>query len=307
VNRSALLVLTAAVLWGTTGTAQALGPAAASPVAVGTVRVVLGGGLLTLLALRSRMGRPRRVTARQATAAILSAATVAAYQPAFFAGVERAGVALGTIVTIGSAPAITGILARLLGSRPPRGWGAATLLATTGCALLVAAPGEQRLDPLGLGFALAAGASYAVYTVGAKYLLDVGWGPGVVMGVAFGGGALLAAPLLLGLDLAWLGGPRGLAAAAWLSLATMGIAYTLFGRGLAGLAPSSVATLSLAEPLTATTLGVVVLGERLGAAGLAGAGLVLAGLMVLARAGMPCAGGGGGVKPPPARASGSTP
>ena len=41
-------------------------------------------------------------------------------------------------------------------------------------------------------------------------------------------------------------------------------------------------TLVLAEPLTATVLGVVVLDERVGTGGLLGAVLVLAGLAVLA-------------------------
>ena len=42
-------VLLAAVCFGTTGTAQALGPAA-SPVAVGAARIVLGGALLVAIA-----------------------------------------------------------------------------------------------------------------------------------------------------------------------------------------------------------------------------------------------------------------
>lgn len=302
--RPALLILAAAVLWGTTGTAQALGPAGASPVAVGAVRLVLGGAVLALLALSAGRVRPGR---GELAAAVVSAAAVAAYQPAFFAGVQRAGVALGTVVAIGSAPALTGLLSWLLGARPARAWGLATLLAVAGCALLVAARGGEAADPVGLAFALGAGAAYAVYTVGAKALLDSGWRPATVMGAAFGGGAVLAAPLLPGADLTWLAQPRGLAMAAWLSLATMGLAYVLFGRGLAGLAPPSAATLSLAEPLTAATLGIVVLGERPGAVQFAGAALVLAGLVVLARPGVPRAGGGGGVSPPPARAGGATP
>ena len=51
--RPELLIVGAAVLWGTTGTAQDLGDVGASPVAVGTLRILLGGVLLTLLAAAS--------------------------------------------------------------------------------------------------------------------------------------------------------------------------------------------------------------------------------------------------------------
>src|SRR5205823_843568 len=57
VARSSILI--AAVLFGTTGTAQALGPAGLSPLSVGAARVVIGGGILGLLALA--VARPRPV------------------------------------------------------------------------------------------------------------------------------------------------------------------------------------------------------------------------------------------------------
>jgi drug/metabolite transporter, DME family len=51
-----LYVLLAAVCFGTTGTAQALGPAAA-PVTVGAARIAIGGALLLLVA-RAGAGGP---------------------------------------------------------------------------------------------------------------------------------------------------------------------------------------------------------------------------------------------------------
>ena len=56
----------------------------------------------------------------------------------------------------------------------------------------------------------------------------------------------------------------------------------LFARGLRELTPGETATLTLAEPLTATGLGVLALGERPGAVAAIGAALVLAGLLALA-------------------------
>jgi len=53
----ALFILAATLLWGTTGTAQALAPAGANPVALGALRVAIGGGALLLLALCRRSFR----------------------------------------------------------------------------------------------------------------------------------------------------------------------------------------------------------------------------------------------------------
>src|SRR5690606_41636229 len=101
------LVLLAAVLWGTTGTAQALAPADASPFAVGAARVFIGGTALLLIAWRRRQLRGRTW---HRGAAVAAAAAVAAYQVCFFAGVAATGVATGTLVAIGSAPVFAGLL-----------------------------------------------------------------------------------------------------------------------------------------------------------------------------------------------------
>src|SRR5207249_3194221 len=81
---------------------------------------------------------------------------------------------------------------------------------------------------------------------------------------AFGGGAVLLIPVLLLVDMSWLSDPRGYAVVLWLGLAATAVAYILFTRALTRLPVSYGATLSLAEPLTASLLGVLVLGERLG-------------------------------------------
>ena len=91
-------VLLAAVCFGTTGTAQALGPSAAPSRGSRPDRV--GGALLLLVA--RRCPAPPRVAAAGAG---LIAVAIAVYQLAFFAAVERTGVAVGTVVALGSAPA----------------------------------------------------------------------------------------------------------------------------------------------------------------------------------------------------------
>lgn len=275
-------VLAAAVLFGTTGTAQALGPDGTTPLAVGAARLLVGG--LALLAVLPLLGhRLGEATALWRTpVGVAAGVCTAAYQVAFFAGVQRAGVALGTLITIGSGPVLAGLLARvLLGERPGRAWLAATALCVAGLALLTLdGGGSGDVDPVGVGLALLSGLAYAAYTVLAKQLMVAGAPSAPVMAGAFGLGGLLLAPLLLVAPVAWLASPGGLGLALYLGLVTTTLAYVLFGRGLAVLPAAPVTTLVLAEPLVATTLGVGVLGERLGAAGAAGAGLVLAGLAV---------------------------
>lgn len=78
------------------------------------------------------------------------------------------------------------------------------------------------------------------------------------------------------------GSPGGVALAVYLGAVPTALAYVLFARGLRHLPAGEVATLTLAEPVTATALGVAVLGERPGAIAALGVLLVLAGLAVLA-------------------------
>ena len=66
-----------------------------------------------------------------------------------------------------------------------------------------------------------------------------------------------------------------LVAVLWLGLATTTLAYALFVRGLAGVGAATAATLTLAEPVVAAALGLVVLGERLGWNEWAGIGLIV--------------------------------
>jgi DME family drug/metabolite transporter len=99
-----------------------------------------------------------------------------------------------------------------------------------------------------------------------------------VMAGVFSAGAVLLCPLLAMSDLGWLAEPRGAVVALELGLVATASAYALFARGLAVVPVRSAATLSLAEPLTAGLLGVLVLGEGLSVAALLGASLMLGGL-----------------------------
>ncbi|MEB0287982.1 EamA family transporter [Cryobacterium sp. 10S3] len=308
VRASRWLIVLAAVCFGTTGTAQALGAlggAQASATSLGAARIVFGGALLAILAFAVALAERRRRSAgadrdgdsdrepgrvrgrlRGSSVALvlLGAAGVAAYQPAFFTGTAQNGVAVGTLVALGSAPVLTGLLEWGWFRRPPGiRWACATFVAATGVAALsgLYSGGGGPVTALGIAGSLGAAASYAVYTLSTKLLLDRGWSPTTAMGATFGTAAVLMLPVLLASNPAWLAQPAGLATAAWLAVVTTALAYTLFARGLRGLPASQVSTLTLVEPVTATALGIFLLHEDFTPATICGILLLVTGLAIL--------------------------
>ncbi len=273
------LILASAVLWGTTGTALAFAPSGAQPAGVGAARLAIGG--LALLAVAAGRGRLRSQTPWPLGSTLLAAVCIAGYQLCFLPAVIATGVAVGTVVAIGSAPVLAGALGWLLyREKPGQRWGAATALAVLGCALLVLPGGKLTLQAKGISLALGAGLCYALYALLAKRLLE-GHAPEAVMAVVFCLGALMLAPILFLVDLHWLEEWRGLGVVLHLGLVATALAYTLYARGLKVVATATAVTLSLAEPLTAGLLGVFLLGESLALPAWIGVGLLFAGLALL--------------------------
>lgn len=272
-------VLAAAMLWGTTGTSQGLAPIGVESTTIGAVRLAIGGlALLTLAKLRGSFKGGKRWPI---LGTLVSAFFVGGYQLCFFAGVARTGVAAGTMVAIGSAPVAAGLLGYLvrqehLGSR----WIAATFLSVIGCVLLAVGGGGLHSNAIGILLALGAGLSYAAYTVSIKGLLDQQT-PDAVMAVVFCLAALLLSPLLFTSYLGWLAKPRGIAVALHLGVLATAVSYGLFARGLKNISVGTAATLSLAEPLTAAILGVMILKEHLRLLQISGVLLIFSGLVLL--------------------------
>jgi drug/metabolite transporter, DME family len=271
-----MAVLGAAVLFGTTGTAKELGPDSATALGVGAVRILFGGLTLWLIARTVPRWRDLR---SYGVLLVIGGLGVAAYQPGFFAGTERLGVALGTIIALGSGPLFAGILELSLGNRPGAQWLMATMVSIVGGALLVI-PGATEADfsVVGLLAALTAGLGYAIYAVVTKRLILRGLQATVASAWQFSIGALVLLPFLAGQPMGWLHTPSGLAMALWLGVAATGVAYLLYGYGLRTLDTATATTLTLAEPVTAALFALVVLDERLSAIEWVGAAIVLLGL-----------------------------
>jgi drug/metabolite transporter, DME family len=283
-GRAVLSVVLAAVLFGTAGTAAALGPPSTTPLAVGAVRLIAGGLTLLLVVGLAGGGLARVWRLWRSRPVLLASLAAAVYQLCFFAAVDAAGVGLGTLVTVGSGPIFAGLLAAVvLGHRPTPAWALATLVCVVGLVLRswdVLGGSDPAGLLAGLVLALAAGLCSAVWTVSVKHELDAGGAPLELATASFAIGGLLLVPVLLAQPLGWLVQPSGVALALYLGVATMALANVSLARGLGPLSPGPVTTLMLSDPLVATLLGVAVLGEAVGSLAWVGLVLVFAGLVV---------------------------
>jgi drug/metabolite transporter, DME family len=286
--RGLLFIALAAISWGTTGsvTAVLVAEAGASPLVIGLARLWLAAILLTALACRVR--GPRAIASTEWWRVVVMGAAMAVFQLAYFTAVTVAGIVLTAVIAICSAPLlITALAVVLLGERFTARTGLALVLGVTGTALLVAGPQLMATGATGsasgAGLALAAGAAYAVYAVGAKATL------GRVAPVPLAAASFAVAALLLSPALVWTAAPARQLARGWPWLLYLGTvatagAYALYTTGLRHVPASVAGVVTLLEPLTATALGVLMFGERLERAGVAGAALLGAGLTVLVTA-----------------------
>ncbi len=275
-------MLAAAALFGTTGAVLVNAPAGADAQSVGPLRLAVGG--LTLLAVAARRGSPWAVWRRWST--VLGAVGVAVFQLGYFLSVERTGVAVGTVITIGSGPVLGGLIAAgRARRRPTPTWIAGTGISVAGVALLGLAGASAEANPSGIALAVCAGLGWAVFATVGKHQIDSGTESTASMAAIFIGGALLLAPLLAWHSPGWVGRGNGWRIALYLGVVTVGLAYTLYGFALRHLHAPTVITLTLLEPITASVLGAVVVHESIRAAGWLGIALVVVGLWITARGG----------------------
>jgi drug/metabolite transporter, DME family len=291
--RGLLFIALAAMSWGTTGsvTTVLVATAAASPLVIGAVRVWLAAVVL-LGAARAANG-PFAVTRRDLGPCVAMGVCMAGFQACYFTAVTMSGIAVTALVAICSAPlGIAALAALLLGERLTGRVTVALGLGVAGTACLISGPrAATDFSPRFVGgalLALAAGLAYALYVVIAKASL-ARTSPLPLAGTTFAVAAVLMSPALLLAE-----APLRQIVAGWpwlvyLGVVATGVAYALYTVGLRSVPASVAGIVSLLEPLTATLLGVVLFGERLGTLGLVGAVLMFAAIALLLAAPAPSA------------------
>lgn len=270
-------VLLAAALWGTTGTAAAFAPDV--PAAAIGAAAMGGGGLLQALSATHSMMRFRREIVRQKVFWIAGAVAVAVYPLAFYGSMRLAGITVGTVVTIGSAPLLSALIEYVFDrEKLSVRWMAGAVLGVSGMVLLSLAERHSAAGPhvlAGMGLGLLAGLTYALYSWTARKMMLAGTAPKAAMGATFGLGAVLLLPVLLMTGAPLLASWGNFAVGLYMAFVPMFLGYLAFGFGLARIAASTAITLTLFEPVVAALLAVMVVGERLSGQGWLGIVLIL--------------------------------
>ncbi|MDQ1053554.1 DME family drug/metabolite transporter [Arthrobacter sp. SORGH_AS 212] len=287
----ALFVAAASILWGTTGTAATFAPGV-SPLAIGAVAMGMGGLLQALFAARA-IRRQRSGILRRWQLVAVGAAAVAVYPLAFYSSMHLSGVAVGTVVSIGSAPVAAALIERFTDRKPlTRRWITGALLGVGGAALLSFAGHSPATgagtdaagawgSTAGIFLGLLAGGTYALYSWAAHRLIGGGIPSRAAMGSIFGLGGLLLMPVLAATGAPLLDSWTNFSVGAYMALVPMFAGYILFGWGLARVRASTATRISLLETVVAAVLAVLVVGERLPALGWLGAAVVLGSLFIL--------------------------
>ena len=285
--RGFVLIALAAVSWGTTGTATTflVRAAGVSPLAIGVARLALAALVLAALA---RARGPLRIARAEVGPCVAMGACMAVFQAGYFSAVVLVGVALTALIAICSAPLVIAVLARVvLGERLSRAGVVALGLGVVGTALLIAGPrsfadvGSRFVG--GVALALSAGLAYAIYVVIAKKSL-ARTAPLPLAAATFCAGTLWLAPVLAWVDVSAAQLHAGWPLLLYLGVVATGLAYAAYTTGLTTVPAAAAGVIALLEPLTATTLGLLVFGEQLGPLGVTGAVLLGMALLLLVRA-----------------------
>ena len=270
-----------ATLFGLTGTVAALGPDDLVPFVAGVWRSVIGG--LVLLGLAAWRRTPITAYPLRNPWILVGGVGVAVYQLAFFEAVDRTGVALGTLVTIGAGPPVAGLIDWFAGSRRPAlPWFVGSMVAIAGVALL--SGGTDEADATGIVFALIAATSFPFFGTACQRLMnDRPFLP--AMATVFGAGLVMLTPIAVVTAGEVLSDGPALLTVTTLGVVTLAAAYVLWGVGLRTLSLSVVVTTTLIEPAVAAALAVIVLDEPATLALAVGLGLVAIGVLISSRPG----------------------
>lgn len=297
-RRTGILAITiTSVLWGTTGTAATFAPDA-GPLAIGSAALGIGGLMQAAVAIPA-LRADRSVLWARRHLVILGAVAVAVYPLAFYSSMHLAGVAIGSVVSLASAPLASGLLERIVERRRlSRWWMLAAGLGVIGATLLCLAKldepaGSAGATVIGITLGLVAGATYATYSWVLHRLIHDQVSRAASMGAVFGLGGALLMPVLIVTGAPLIASPQAFLVATYMAVVPMFVGYVLFGFGLARVSASTATTVTLVEPAVAAVLAVIVVGERLSWLGWVGLVIIALVLLILALSPTNAAGDGG--------------
>jgi len=268
------------IIWGTVGPVVGLFPEG-TEFQYSLVRNLSGTTALWLLVLFSK--NKKRYTKQDILPILIAGTGAALFFPLFILAFQLTGVGVAAVVSIGVAPIFVGIIAWIALRQPPgKQWAFGTFIAVTGVVALNWPSGNNTVNVLGIGFALAAAFGYSLQATGMG-MISKRHTPFQCVAPMFTIGTLFQAPLSYGKDFSFLQDPVLLMGALYGGIVTVAVAYAIFIYGIARIGAATAVTVGLMEPLTASILGVLLLGETVSTVGLVGSVLILAGLVVVSR------------------------
>ncbi|MBK9711096.1 MAG: EamA family transporter [Kouleothrix sp.] len=285
-RRGVLLILLAAMLWGTVGitTKSIYGLAETNALSIGFFRLAIATPALLVACWRALGRRALRIAPRDLALMALIGMALAFYQVCYFAAIARVGVAIAVLVTLCTAPVMIALLsALLLRERMSRAVVLALACALAGTVMLVwTGPGGAvpRDTLAGVLLALGSALGYSVVALCSRGLAGR-YHPLQPITVGFAAGALMLLPFALATGLAVSYPTDGWLLLLYLGLVPSALAYVLFLGGIRHTTATVASIVTLAEPLTSTMLAWLLFGERLGPLGLFGAALLLGAIGLL--------------------------
>jgi len=282
-------VLVASTLWGTTGVAATFAPDV-SPLAIGAAAMGIGGVLQALIAL-PQIAYSKSQIISQWKLLLVGSLAIMIYPLAFYSSMRLAGVAVGTVVSIGFAPIASALIEYFFDKKKlSKRFKAGALLGITGATILCIAKADTQLnyslsalnsDVAGILLGIVAATTYALYSWDAHRLMKLGIPARAAMGTLFGVGGVFLFPTLILTGKPFLYSWSNAAVGIYMAIIPMFFGYLCFGYGLARIPASMATTISLFEPAVAAILAVVIVGEILPVAAWNGIALIICSLFVL--------------------------
>lgn len=286
---SFLSILLAAFLWGTSGTIASFSQGL-SPIAIGTISLGFGGLIHAFISI-SIIKKNIYLLKQHKKILFIGVIATTIYPLAFYSSLSFAGIAIGTVITVGSAPLFAALLEYFYDQKKLSiKWLVSFILGITGIIFLFLGDSTQNQIAdifnriIGVCLGIIAGITYAIYSWIAKKLIGKGVDARATMGIVFGASALILLPTLFFTGSNLLNYSVNWGVAVYLAVIPMFLGYFLFSVGLKKIATSKAITLSLFEPFVATLLAIFVVGEHLSLMGYLGLTLIFICIFLLVKA-----------------------
>lgn len=274
-------VALAALSWGTVGVVgqRIQTRSDVGPEAVAFLRLAIAAAVLVLCAGFSR-NTGERLPRRARWVLVWAGIALAANQLFYFLAIDKIGVAAAALLTLGLSPVIAAALEAFVERAvPTRSVALAMVLALLGLGLLSEVTSLHESEASGVAFSVVSAACFALVALARRGLPNRASPIGVTaatMTVASVALLPVAARSAVEIEL----DVTTVASLLYVGVGATALAYFLYFRGLETTRASVALLVVLLEPLTASVLGVVLEGERLGGSRIAGAIILLVSVVI---------------------------